>query len=134
TRPQASPMETPKNPSETITVAAQGEGKFIRQAGGQGQYGHVVIKLSPKARGRGVEISNEVVDGSIPAEFLPFVTDGIREGLRVGVVEGWPIVDVLVRVVDGSFHKVDSSALAFKMAGLFALKDALKKAKPIVLK
>ena len=126
-------MDTPNNHCETITVAAQGEGRFIRQAGSQGQYAHVVLKLAPKARGRGVEISNEIVDGAIPAEFLPFATDGIREGLRHGVIEGFPVVDVLVRVVDGSFHKVDSSALAFKMAGLFAVKDALKKAKPIVL-
>lgn len=126
-------METPRNPRETITVSASGEGRFIRQTGGQGQYGHVVVKLTPKARGRGVEISTEIIDGAIPAEFLPFVTDGIREGLLHGVIEGWPIVDVLVRVVDGSFHKIDSSALAFKMAGLFAVKDALKKAKPIVL-
>ena len=118
---------------ETIAKASDGEGKFIRQSGGKGQYGHVVIKLEPNEKGKGVEILNETVGGSIPKEFIKPATEGIREGSNNGVVAGFPVVDVIVRITDGSFHEVDSSELAFKMAGIFAFKDAMKKANPILL-
>jgi elongation factor G len=118
---------------ETIKKAAGGEGKFIRQSGGKGQYGHVVIKLEPNEKGKGIEVVNEIVGGAIPKEFIKPSTDGIMEGCNNGVVAGFPVVDVIVRIVDGSFHEVDSSELAFKMAGIFAFKDAMKQANPILL-
>jgi elongation factor G len=118
---------------ETVVKAADGEGKFIRQSGGKGQYGHVVIKLEPNEKGKGIEILNETVGGSIPKEFIKPSIAGIEEGCNNGVVAGYPVVDVIVRIIDGSFHEVDSSELAFKMAGIFAFKDAMKKANPILL-
>lgn len=118
---------------ETITGAAEGEGKFIRQSGGRGQYGHACIKLSANERGKGVEIKNAIVGGAIPREYIPAVIDGIEEAIRSGVYAGYQVIDVKVEVVDGSFHEVDSNELAFKMAGIFALKDAFKKANPILL-
>jgi len=118
---------------ETVTIAADGEGKFIRQSGGKGQYGHVVVKIEPNVKGKGVEVVNEIVGGSIPKEFIKPATDGILEGANNGVVAGYPVVDAIIRIVDGSFHEVDSSELAFKMAGIFGFKDAMKKAKPILL-
>jgi len=118
---------------ETVTASAQGEGKFIRQSGGKGQYGHVVVKIEPNAKGKGVEVVNEIVGGVIPKEFIKPSTDGILEGANNGVVAGYPVVDVIVRIIDGSFHEVDSSELAFKMAGIFAFKEAMKTAKPILL-
>jgi len=118
---------------ETVMIAADGEGKFIRQSGGKGQYGHVVVKLEPNEKGKGVEVVNEIVGGVIPKEFIKPSTEGILEGCNNGVVAGYPVVDVIVRIVDGSFHEVDSSELAFKMAGIFAFKDAMKKANPILL-
>ncbi len=118
---------------ETVTKAADGEGKFIRQSGGKGQYGHVVVKLEPNEKGKGVEVVNEIVGGAIPKEFIKPATDGILEGANNGVVAGYPVVDVIVRIVDGSFHEVDSSELAFKMAGIFGFKEAMKKANPILL-
>ncbi|HTL68350.1 MAG TPA: elongation factor G [Lacunisphaera sp.] len=118
---------------ETVAKAADGEGKFIRQSGGKGQYGHVVVKLEPNEKGKGIEVINEIVGGVIPKEFIKPSTDGILEGANNGVVAGYPVVDVKVRIVDGSFHEVDSSELAFKMAGIFAFKEAMKKAHPILL-
>ncbi|MDQ5978632.1 MAG: elongation factor, partial [Verrucomicrobiota bacterium] len=118
---------------ETITKAAEGEGKFIRQSGGKGQYGHVVIKMEPNEKGKGVEVINETVGGSIPKEFIKPATDGLLEGANNGVVAGYPVVDAIVRIVDGSFHEVDSSEMAFKMAGIFAFKEAMKQAGPILL-
>jgi len=118
---------------ETVTQASEGEGKFIRQSGGRGQYGHALIQLEPNARGLGVEIVNRVVGGTIPKEYIPAVQDGIEEAIAGGVLAGYPMVDVKVAIVDGSFHEVDSSELAFKMAGIFALKDACKKAGVILL-
>jgi len=118
---------------ETILKASEGEGKFIRQSGGKGQYGHVVIKLEPNEKGKGIEVINETVGGSIPKEFIKPSTEGIMEGCNNGVVAGFPVVDVIVRILDGSFHEVDSSEMAFKMAGIFAFKDAMKKATPILL-
>jgi elongation factor G len=118
---------------ETITKAADGEGKFIRQSGGKGQYGHVVVKMEPNEKGKGVEVINETVGGSIPKEFIKPATDGLLEGANNGVIAGFPVVDAIIRIVDGSFHEVDSSEMAFKMAGIFAFKDAMKKANPILL-
>jgi elongation factor G len=118
---------------ETVTKAAEGEGKFIRQSGGRGQYGHACITLEPNARGKGVEIENKIVGGAIPKEYIPAVIDGIEEAIAGGVLAGYPMVDVKVAIVDGTFHEVDSSELAFKMAGIFALKEAAKPAAPILL-
>ncbi len=118
---------------ETITRAADGEGKFIRQSGGRGQYGHACIKLQPNERGKGVEIENKIVGGAIPKEYIPAVIKGIEEAVKGGVLAGFPMVDVKVQVVDGTFHEVDSNELAFKMAGIFALKDAARKAGGILL-
>jgi elongation factor G len=118
---------------ETITKLAEAEGKFIRQSGGKGQYGHVVVKIEPNQKGKGVEVVNEVVGGAIPKEFIKPATEGIMEGCNNGVVAGFPVVDVIVRIIDGSFHEVDSSELAFKMAGIFGFKEAMKKAHPILL-
>ncbi|MCH6258338.1 elongation factor G [Puniceicoccaceae bacterium K14] len=118
---------------EAITVKAEGEGKFIRQSGGKGQYGHAVIAVEPQEAGKGVEITSEIVGGAIPKEFIKPTIDGIREATHNGVVAGYPVVDFKARVVDGSFHDVDSSEAAFKMAGIFALKDALSKASPVLL-
>jgi elongation factor G len=118
---------------ETITAEAEGEGKFIRQSGGRGQYGHACIKVQPNEKGKGVEVTNEIVGGTIPKEYVPAVIDGIEEAIKSGVYAGYQVIDIKVQVTDGSFHEVDSNELAFKMAGIFALKDAFKKAKPILL-
>jgi elongation factor G len=118
---------------ETITAAADGEGKFIRQSGGRGQYGHALIKIQPNEKGKGVEVENKVVGGAIPKEYIPAVADGIQEAIRSGVYAGYQMIDVKVQIVDGTYHEVDSNELAFKMAGIFALKDAVKKANPILL-
>jgi elongation factor G len=118
---------------ETVTKAAEGEGKFIRQSGGRGQYGHAMITLAPNERGKGVEIENKIVGGAIPREYVPAVIDGIEEAVAGGVLANYPMVDLKVAIVDGTFHEVDSSELAFKMAGIFAMKDAAKKANVILL-
>jgi elongation factor G len=118
---------------ETITKPAEGEGKFIRQSGGRGQYGHACIKVMPNEKGKGVEVTNEIVGGTIPKEYIPAVISGIEEAIKGGVYCGYQVIDIKVEVVDGSFHEVDSNELAFKMAGIFALKDAFKKAGPILL-
>src|SRR5437773_9120724 len=118
---------------ETVTKASEGEGKFIRQSGGRGQYGHACVTLKPNERGKGVEIENKIVGGAIPREYIPAVIDGIEEAVAGGVLAGYTMVDLKVAITDGTFHEVDSSELAFKMAGIFALKDAAKKAHPILL-
>ena len=118
---------------ETITSEAMGEGKFIRQSGGRGQYGHAVIKLEPVKRSEGTFVENEIVGGVIPKEYIKPTQEGILEGANNGVVAGYPVVDFCARIVDGSFHEVDSSEMAFRMAGIFAFKDAMKKAGPILL-
>ncbi|RME69772.1 MAG: elongation factor G [Verrucomicrobia bacterium] len=118
---------------ETITAPAQGEGKFIRQSGGRGQYCHAIIKLEPNEKGKGIEVINEIVGGVIPKEYIKPTIDGIMEAANNGVVAGYPVVDFIARIVDGSFHEVDSSEMAFKMAGIFAFKEAMKAAKPILL-
>jgi elongation factor G len=118
---------------ETMLNASEGVGKFVRQSGGRGQYGHAVIKLEPQEKGKGVEIENKIVGGSIPKEFIKPTYDGIKEAALGGVVAGYPVIDFKVTLVDGSFHDVDSSEMAFKMAGIFAFKDAMQKASPILL-
>jgi elongation factor G len=118
---------------ETITTSADGEGKFIRQSGGRGQYGHACIQIQPNEKGKGVEVENKIVGGAIPKEYIPAVIDGIEEAIKSGVYAGYQIIDVKAQVVDGTFHEVDSNELAFKMAGIFAFKDAFKKANPILL-
>ncbi|MDP1581295.1 MAG: elongation factor G [Candidatus Didemnitutus sp.] len=118
---------------ETVLATAEGVGKFIRQSGGKGQYGHAVVTIEPNEKGKGVEIINEIVGGVIPKEFIKPTTEGILEGANNGVVAGYPVVDIKVRIIDGSFHEVDSSELAFKMAGIFGFKEAMKAAKPILL-
>ena len=118
---------------ETITKKAEGEGKFIRQSGGKGQYGHACITIEPNEKGKGVEVVDEIVGGSIPKEYIPAVISGIEEAIKSGVYAGYQIIDIKVEVVDGSFHEVDSNELAFRMAGIFALKDAFKSAGPILL-
>ena len=118
---------------ETITKSAEGEGKFIRQSGGRGQYGHACVTIQPNEKGKGVEVENKVVGGAIPKEYIGAVIDGIEEAIRSGVHAGYQMIDIKVQVVDGSFHEVDSNELAFKMAGIFALKEAVKKAGAIIL-
>ncbi len=118
---------------ETITKPADGEGKFIRQSGGRGQYGHACVQIQPNEKGKGIEIENKIVGGAIPKEYIPAVIDGIEEAIKGGVYAGYQIIDLKAQVVDGTFHEVDSNELAFKMAGIFALKDAFKKAGPILL-
>ncbi|MCS7064626.1 MAG: elongation factor G [Methylacidiphilales bacterium] len=118
---------------ETILKPADGEGKLIKQTGGRGQYGHVCIRVEPNGRGKGVVIENKIVGGVIPKEYIPAVKKGLEEGLLNGVVNGSPVIDIKIDIVFGSYHEVDSSELAFKMAAIFALKDALKKANSILL-
>jgi elongation factor G len=118
---------------ETITKAADGEGKFIRQSGGRGQYGHACVKIEPNEKGKGIEIENKIVGGAIPKEYIPAVIDGIEEAIKGGVLAGYQMIDIKAQVVDGTFHEVDSNELAFKMAGIFAFKDAAKKAAMILL-
>jgi elongation factor G len=118
---------------ETIKRHAQAEGKFIRQTGGRGQYGHVVIEIEPLERGQGFVFENAIVGGVIPKEFIPAVEQGIREATQSGVLAGYPVVDVKVRLFDGSYHEVDSSEMAFKIAGSIAFKEAVKKAAPVLL-
>jgi elongation factor G len=118
---------------ETIRRAAQGNGRFVRQTGGRGQYGHAVIRLEPGETGSGYEFVDKIVGGVIPREYIKSVDAGIREALETGVYAGYPMVDVKATLFDGSFHEVDSSEMAFKVAGSLALKDAVEKADPAVL-
>jgi elongation factor G len=118
---------------ETIRRAAQGNGRFVRQTGGRGQYGHAVITLEPGEKGSGYEFVDKIVGGTIPREYIKSVDAGIREALETGVYAGFPMVDVKATLFDGSFHEVDSSEMAFKIAGSMATKDAVQKANPTVL-
>ena len=118
----------------TITNVAHGEGRFIRQAGGRRQYGHVMVKIEPNGRDKGVEIVSQVSDGAIPQKYIKPVTEGVRDALEAGAWVGHPIVDIVVRIVDGSFDETISSDLAFKMAGIFAIVEAMKKADTILIK
>jgi len=118
---------------ETIRDIIECEGKYIRQSGGRGQYGHVWIKLEPLERGKGFEFVNAIKGGIIPQEFIPAIEKGIEEALTRGVVAGYPVTDVQVTLYDGSFHEVDSSEMAFKIAGSMAFQDGAKRARPIIL-
>ena len=118
---------------ETIRKSVEQEGKFVRQSGGRGQYGHVWIRIEPLAEGKGYEFVNEIVGGAIPREYIPAVDKGIKEQLGNGVIAGFPIVDVKVALTDGSYHDVDSSEMAFKIAGSMAFKEGFAKAKPVLL-
>jgi elongation factor G len=118
---------------ETIRKAAKGEEKYARQTGGRGQYGHVVLEIEPNESGKGFEFINEIVGGVIPKEYIPAVEKGIVEAMEGGILAGYEMVDVKVRLVFGSYHEVDSSEMAFKIAGSIAFKDAAKKANPVLL-
>jgi elongation factor G len=118
---------------ETIRAGAKAEGKFIRQTGGRGQYGHVMIEIEPLEPGKGFEFENKIVGGSIPREYVPAVHKGIKEAADRGILAGYPVVDIKARLYDGSYHEVDSSEMAFKIAGSMAFKEAAKKAKPVLL-
>ncbi len=118
---------------ETISDKSQAEGKYIKQSGGRGQYGHVWLRVEPKERGAGFEFIDAIKGGSIPEEFITPVEKGVKEALDKGVLAGFPIVDMQVTLYDGSYHEVDSSEIAFKIAGAMALQEAIKRAKPILL-
>ncbi len=118
---------------ETITKTIETEGKYIRQSGGRGQYGHVWLRIEPLPRGQGFEFVNAIKGGIIPAEFIPAVEKGVREAMDKGVVAGYPVRDIRVTLYDGSFHEVDSSDLAFKIASIIAFQEGVKKANPILL-
>jgi elongation factor G len=118
---------------ETITKEAHGVGKLIKQSGGRGQYGHVEVDVRPAERGKGFTIDNKIVGGTIPKEYIPAVKKGLEEAVLNGVLGGYPVIDLDCDIVFGSYHDVDSNELAFKMAAIFALKDAVKNAKPILL-
>ncbi|HEY9691522.1 MAG TPA: elongation factor G [Oculatellaceae cyanobacterium] len=118
---------------ETIRKAVKVEGKFIRQSGGKGQYGHVVIEAEPGDPGSGFEFVSKIVGGAIPKEYIPAVEQGIKESCESGILAGYPVIDVKAKLVDGSYHDVDSSEMAFKIAGSMAIKDAVMKASPVLL-
>jgi elongation factor G len=118
---------------ETITIPADGEGKLVKQSGGRGQYGHVVLKIMLNERGKGCTVDSKVVGGTIPKEYINACKAGVEEAMSNGTIAGYPVVDVHCDIIDGSYHEVDSNENAFKMAAIFAAKDALKKAKPILL-
>jgi elongation factor G len=118
---------------ETIRRKAEARGRFVRQTGGRGQYGDVEIEIEPVEAGKGFVFENRIVGGSIPREYIPAVEKGVREAMQTGVLAGYPMVDVQVALLDGSYHDVDSSEMAFKIAGSMAFKDAVKKAKPVLL-
>ena len=118
---------------ETIRRAAEGNGRFVRQTGGKGQYGHAVIRIEPQEKGAGYEFVDKIVGGTIPREYIKSVDAGIREALETGIYAGFPVVDVKATLIDGSYHEVDSSEMAFKIAGSMAVKDAFHKASPAIL-
>jgi len=118
---------------ETIKGTAEAEGKYIRQSGGRGQYGHVWLRVEPLERGKGLEFIDEIKSGTIPQEFIPAVEKGVKEAAQKGVLAGYPLQDLSVTLYDGSFHEVDSSEFAFKIAASIALQDAVKKSNPILL-
>jgi elongation factor G len=118
---------------EALTRATDGEGKFVKQTGGRGQYGHVVLNVTPLERGAGIEIENKIVGGVIPKEYIGPVTQGIEEAIGGGVLAGHELVDLRIEIVDGSFHEVDSSEVAFKVAGTMALRDAAQKGRAVLL-
>jgi len=118
---------------ETVKSVAEGEGKYIRQSGGRGQYGHVRLRVEPLERGTGFEFENELKGGVVPQEYVPAVEKGVKEALERGIVAGYPLKDIRVIIYDGSYHEVDSSEAAFKIAGSMAVQECVKKASPIIL-
>jgi elongation factor G len=118
---------------ETIRTASKAEGKFIKQTGGRGQYGHVFVELEPLGLSKGFEFVNAIVGGAIPREYISAVEKGIREAADRGILAGYPIVDIKAKLYDGSYHEVDSSEMAFKIAGSIGFREAVKKAKPVLL-
>jgi elongation factor G len=118
---------------ETVRGKGEGEGKYIRQSGGRGQYGHCMLSIEPLERGKGFEFVNAIKGGVIPQEFIPAVEKGVREALEKGVLAGYPVVDVRVTLYDGSYHEVDSSEAAFKIAGSLAVQEAAKRASLVLL-
>ena len=118
---------------ETITANATGDGKLVKQSGGRGQYGHVIVEIEPNERGKGLTVVNKIVGGAIPKDYIPACIKGIEESMLNGIVGGYPVIDVAVRIVDGSYHEVDSNEMAFKMAAIFAMKEGFKKAKAVLL-
>lgn len=118
---------------ETITQAARGEGRYIHQAGGRGQYGHAILELEPLPSRGGYEFTSEIARGAIPREFVPAVGEGVEEALARGFLAGYPIIGVKVRLVGGSYHEVDSTEIAFRIAGSLAVRDALERAEPVIL-
>ena len=119
--------------SETIRKAVKAEGKFVRQSGGKGQYGHCVIEVEPLEAGKGYEFVNKIVGGVVPKEYVPSIDSGIRDAMNSGIIAGYQVLDVKVTLVDGSYHEVDSSEMAFKVAGSMAFKEAMRKADPVLL-
>src|SRR5256712_11714053 len=115
---------------ETIRQHAEAQGRYVRQTGGRGQYGDVYLEVEPNEPGKGFEFENKIVGGVIPKEYIPAVEKGIREALDNGVLAGYPIVDIKVRLTDGSYHEVDSSEMAFKIAASMGFKEACRRAKP----
>ena len=126
-KPQVAYRETIRNKVDKV------EGRFVRQSGGRGQYGHVVIEMQPNEPGGGYEFESRIQGGVIPRDYIPSVDDGIQEAMSTGVLAGYPVVDIKVALIDGSFHEVDSSDMAFKIAGSLAFKNAAQKAKPVLL-
>src|SRR5207248_11531258 len=126
-RPQVAYRETISKRVEKV------EGRFVRQTGGSGQYGHAVINMEPAEPGEGYEFKDKVVGGKIPKEFIPAIDQGIQEAMDSGILAGYPVVDIHVELVEGSYHEVDSSERAFKVAGSMAFKEAMKRAKPKLL-
>jgi len=118
---------------ETITQTVDSEGKFIKQSGGRGKFGHVWVELSPNEPGKGYEFTNGIVGGVVPKEYIPAVSVGIQEAMRNGIVAGFPVVDIKAKIFDGSYHDVDSDELSFKVAGSIAFKEGAKKARPVLL-
>jgi len=118
---------------ETIRAMAEGEGKYVKQSGGRGQYGHCWLRVEPNEQGKGFEFIDEVKGGSIPKEYIPAIGKGVKEAVERGFLAGYPIVDIKATVFEGSYHEVDSSEMAFKMAGIMAFKEAAAKAKPVLL-
>jgi elongation factor G len=126
-RPQVAYRETIGKPAEKV------EGRFVRQTGGRGQYGHAIVNAIPLDPGEGYEFVDKIVGGSIPKEYIPAVDLGIQEAMESGILAGYPVVDVKIELIDGSYHDVDSSEMAFKVAGSMAFKEALKRGKPKLL-
>jgi elongation factor G len=118
---------------ETIRGTVESEGKHVKQSGGRGQYGHVWLRIEPNGTGKGVEFKNGIIGGTVPREFIPAVEKGVKEACETGVMAGYPVVDVKVTLIDGSYHDVDSDEISFRMAAIFGFKDGFRRAKPVIL-